>query len=397
MHFARELSLPWSRFQIALDGGLMARLERVLIVGAGMAGLSLAIALRRQGLDPEMVERQAGWPMQGAGIYLVGNAMRALRFLGVADDVRDRGSVIRTQAFMTDRGQKIAEIDTERVWASCGPCVGVRRSDLQEALVKGLGTPYLRFSTTVDALEQGEEEVAVRFSDGSDRVYDLVVGADGIRSSIRQHLFADSNPRFCGQVAWRFLVRCPPVITGWTLFSGRRGAFLFIPVGGGHAYCYADAAGAEAIQDPVEGRVERLRSRFAGYSSPVPEALAELTSPDQIHFGAIEEILQEPCAKGRVLLIGDSAHATSPNMASGAAMAFEDSLVLSRLVGSERGVGQLIHEYSGQRAARVRWVHEKSHDRDRIRNLPPVIRDPLMRYFGDRVYRAHYGPLLADI
>ena len=375
----------------------MARVERVLIVGAGLAGLSLAIAMRRQGVDPEIVERQATWPMQGAGIYLVGNAMRSLRVLGVADDVRGRGSVIRTQSFMTDRGRRLAEIDTGSVWASCGPCVGVRRSDLQEALIGALRTPPLRFSTVVETLELGEEEVAVRFSDGSEGVYDLVVGADGIRSSIRQHVFGDSTPRFCGQVAWRFLVRCPPSITGWTLFSGRRGAFLFIPVGSDHAYCYADAAVTGPVDDPIEGRVERLRSRFAGYASPVPEALAELTSPDQIHFGAIEEILQEPWAKGRVLLIGDAAHATSPNMASGAAMAFEDSLVLSKLIGSDRGIEQVIHEYSNQRAARVRWVHEKSHLRDRIRSLPTVLRNLLMSYFGDRIYRANYEPLLAEI
>jgi len=375
----------------------MVGLERVLIVGAGMAGLSLAIALRRQGINPEIVERQATWPTHGAGIYLVGNAMRSLRFLGVADDVLGKGSVIRTQTLMNDRGRKLAEIDTGNVWASCGPCVGVRRSDLQEALVKELGTANLRFSTTVDTLKQREEAVAVRFSDGTERDYDLVVGADGVRSSIRQQIFGESNPRFCGQVAWRFLARCPPSITGWTLFAGRHGAFLFIPVGGDQAYCYADAAVAEPMHDPIEGRVERLRSRFADYSSPVPEALAELKSPDQIHFGAIEEILQEPWATRNILLVGDSAHATSPNMASGAAMAFEDSLVLAKLIGSEREVGQVIDEYSNQRAARVRWVHEQTHRRDRIRSLPPVIRDLLTRYFAVRFYRANYGPLLAEI
>jgi len=375
----------------------MVGLERVLIVGAGMAGLSLAIALRRQGINPEIVERQATWPTHGAGIYLVGNAMRSLRFLGVADDVLGKGSVIRTQTLMNDRGRKLAEIDTGNVWASCGPCVGVRRSDLQEALVKELGTANLRFSTTVDTLKQREEAVAVRFSDGTERDYDLVVGADGVRSTIRQQIFGESNPRFCGQVAWRFLARCPPSITGWTLFAGRHGTFLFIPVGGDQAYCYADAAVAEPMHDPIEGRVERLRSRFADYSSPVPEALAELKSPDQIHFGAIEEILQEPWATRNILLVGDSAHATSPNMASGAAMAFEDSLVLAKLIGSEREVGQVIDEYSNQRAARVRWVHEQTHRRDRIRSLPPVIRDLLTRYFAVRFYRANYGPLLAEI
>jgi FAD-dependent urate hydroxylase len=375
----------------------MARTERILIVGAGMAGLLLAIALRRRGINPQILEQSPSWPVHGAGIYLVGNAMRALRSLGLAEDVLGRGSEIHTQTLLSARGRELAKIDTASVWACCGPCVGVRRGDLQEVLVRHLANADLRFSSTVEGLKQLEDGVVVRCSDGTERVYDLVVGADGVRSSIRQHLFGDSAPRFCGQVAWRFLVRCPPTITGWTVFGGRRGAFLFLPVGGDRAYCYADAMVPEAIDDPIEGRVDRLKIRFAGYPSPVPEALAELTSLHQIHFGAIEEVLQEPWSVPGVVLIGDAAHAVSPNMASGAAMAFEDSLVLARLIESGRGIGEVIGEYTRQRTARVRWVHEQTHSRDRIRKLPPLIRDPLTWLFADRVYRAHYTPLIVEV
>lgn len=375
----------------------MPKVERVLIVGAGLAGLSLAIALRRHGVNPEIVERQPAWPPHGAGIYLVGNAMRALRSLNLADQVLRQGSVIRTQTLLNHRGRKLATIDTETVWASCGPCVCVRRADLQRILFEALGAAHLRFSTTVVALEQRGEVVAVQFSDGTEVPYELVVGADGVHSSIRKLTFGDSPPRYCGQVGWRFLVQCPPSVTGWTLLAGRRGVFLFIPVGGGQAYCYADAVVSEPLSDPVDGRLERLRSRFAGYASPVPEALAERKSPEQVHFGVIEDILQEPWAAGSVLLIGDAAHATSPNMASGAAMAFEDSLVLSKLIASGRGVAQVIAEYTAQRVTRVRWVREQTHRRDKIRNLPPFIRDLMTRFFANSVYRANYEPLTAEL
>jgi 2-polyprenyl-6-methoxyphenol hydroxylase-like FAD-dependent oxidoreductase len=129
----------------------------------------------------------------------------------------------------------------------------------------------------------------------------------------------------------------------------------------------------------------------------VPEALAGLKSPDQVHFGAIEDVLQEPLAVGRVLLIGDAAHATSPNMASGAALAFEDSLVLSKLIVSDRDVAQVINEYSSQRATRVRWVHKQTRRRDQIRNLPPLIRDLMTRYLANSVYRTSYQPLIAEL
>lgn len=373
------------------------RIERVLIVGAGMAGLTLAISLRRQGLNPDIVERQPAWPVHGAGIYLVGNAMRALGSLHLANEVLQNGSAIRTQTLLDARGRQLAVIDTESVWAKCGPCVGIRRASLQSILVKALGDAEVRFGTSVNAVAQQQDCAAVKFSNGSELAYDLVVGADGVRSSIRSHLFGKVQPRFCGQVGWRFLVRCPPSITGWTLFAGYRGVFLFIPVGGGQAYCYADAAVDKPFDDPMEGRLERLRSRFASYAGPVPEALADLQSSEQIHFGAIEDILQEPCGAGSSLLIGDAAHATSPNMASGAAMAFEDALVLSNLIVSGREVAQVQSDYTAQRLSRVHWVHEQTHRRDRIRSLPTFVRDLMTRLLANKVYRANYAPLVEEL
>jgi 2-polyprenyl-6-methoxyphenol hydroxylase-like FAD-dependent oxidoreductase len=102
----------------------MPRIERILIVGAGLAGLSLAIALKRHGLIPDIVERHPAWPVHGAGIYLVGNAMRALQSLDLADDVLHRGTHIRKQALLTDRGRRLATIDTESVWRNCGRVLG---------------------------------------------------------------------------------------------------------------------------------------------------------------------------------------------------------------------------------------------------------------------------------
>lgn len=372
------------------------KIERILIVGAGMAGLTLAISLRRQGLNPDIVERQPGWPTHGAGIYLVGNAMRVLGSLQLANEVLQNGSTIRTQTLLNAAGQQLAVIDTESVWAKCGPCVGIRRASLQNILVKALGGAGVRFGTSVTALAQQQDSAAVKLSDGSENVYDLVVGADGVRSSIRSHLFGNVQPRFCRQVGWRFLVSCPASITGWTLFAGHRGVFLIIPVGGGQAYCYADAAVDKPLEDPLEGRLERLRSRFASYASPVPESLAELQSSEQVHYGAIEDILQEPWSAGSTLLIGDAAHATSPNMASGAAMAFEDALVLSNLVVSGRTVAQTLSDYTTQRLNRVRWVHEQTHRRDRIRDLPPFVRDLMARLLANKVYKANYAPLVEE-
>jgi len=178
---------------------------------------------------------------------------------------------------------------------------------------------------------------------------------------------------------------------------GRGQAFLILPVGNGLAYCYSDITVPEAIEDPLEGRLERLRSRFKEFASPVQEALAHLTSSEQIHVGAIEDILQEPWGSGNVLLVGDAAHGTSPNMASGAAMAFEDALVLSKLIASGDSASQIISDYTDERSGRIRWLHEQTRGRDKVRNLPPLVRNLMTRFLANAFYRKNYGPFLAEL
>jgi len=376
---------------------MTSQVKRVLIVGAGIAGLTLAISLKRQGVTFDIVERQPTWPTHGAGIYLLGNAIRALGSLGLAEEVKRNGTPILSQTILTDRGRKVATIDTASVWGNCGPCIGIRRADLQATLVKALGDSEVRFSSTVEAISQKDQAATVDFNDGTRRDYDLVVGADGIRSSVRSLIFGNTQPRFCGQVGWRFIVKCPPSVDGWTLFMGRGQAFLIIPVGNGLAYCYSDITVPVAIEDPLEGRMDRLRSRFKEFASPVQEALAQITSSEQIHFGAIEDILQEPWGSGNVLLVGDAAHGTSPNMASGAAMAFEDVLVLSRLIATGANTAQVISKYTVERSGRIRWLHEQTHGRDKVRNLPPLVRNLMTRFLANAVYRKNYGPFLAEL
>ncbi len=377
--------------------------KRILIVGAGLGGLALAIALRQRGMQADLIERHAAWPSHGAGIYLLGNAMRCLRQLGVADEVVQAGVLLPTQTLFNHRGKKLVEIDLPAYWHTCGQCVGIRRARLQQILQQALtqqGQSEPRFATTVRSVRQLQNSVSVELSDASENEYDVLIGADGIRSSIRQLVFGEgkeSQPRFCGQICWRFMVPCPATITGWTAFLGKGGAFLLIPVGAGLAYCYADAVTAQASTDPVENRLQRLRERFAHYAAPVPQLLAQVQNDADLHFAQIEEVWQEPWHKGQVVLIGDAAHATSPNMASGAAMAFEDALVLAEMLASERPVAQALHDFAARRMARTRWVQQQSHQRDGARKLPPLLRDLVMRLAGKRAYAANYRPLLAEI
>lgn len=371
--------------------------KRVLIVGAGLAGLSLAIALRRRGLSADIVERTDAWVETGTGLYLVGIGTRALAALGLAEVALRKGCINRTQTFRNDRGALLAELDVDAYWASCGPCLGIEHTVLHRLLVEQLAGLQVRFGVTVEVLQQQEDadRVSVHFTDGSAGTYDLVVGADGIRSCVRRLEFGASTARFRGQVGWRFLARCPAGINGWTVFLGSGSAFLLLPIGSDRVYCYADRVCPRPITDPPADRVERLRERFHDFPGPVHEVLAQIDSPEQLHFAAIEDVMGTPHGRGRVLLIGDAAHAMSPNMACGAAMAFEDALVLADIIAQADDASGIAPEFMRRRSARIDWIRRQTDRRDRVRDLPSALRDIFVRLLADRTYRANYRPLLA--
>ncbi len=364
-----------------------------LIVGAGIAGLALAAALRQRGMVADVIERAPVPTVSGAGLYIVGAGTHALRALGVAEAALRDHQVIDTQTFLNHRGARLAEVNVDRFWSGCGPCIGVARTVVHQALAERAAV-QTRFGTVLQSLQQEAGHVAVRFSDGTAAAYDVVVGADGIRSSVRQLAGGTAAPRFRGQTGWRFLAKCPQQISGWTVFLGVARAFLIVPIGGGRAYCYADRGSAGVIDDTREGRLERLQRMFEDFAEPVHAALASVESPDAIHCAPIEDVAHEPLGHGRVVLIGDAAHAMSPNMACGVAMALEDALVLADILHRNADTSRIAAEFLRRRGARIERVRLQTDQRDRMRGLPSFVRDLSLRLFASRMYRNNYRPLL---
>jgi 2-polyprenyl-6-methoxyphenol hydroxylase-like FAD-dependent oxidoreductase len=184
-----------------------------------------------------------------------------------------------------------------------------------------------------------------------------------------------------------------PAITTWTVMLGRGRAFLVVPIGQGRLYCYADV-NSPGREDPTDGVVHRLIELFGDFHEPVAGILRRLSPSEPPYFAPIDEVTLQSWVKGRVVLIGDAAHATSPNMAQGAAMAMEDALVLAEVLASGQPVAACLTEFEARRAPRVRWVREQTHRRDRTRNLPPRIRDCVLRIAGKHIFKANSRPLV---
>jgi FAD-dependent urate hydroxylase len=363
---------------------------RVLILGAGLAGLALARALRQVGITAEVIERQAGWEAGGTGIYLPANGVRALGALGLRDTVAAVGVRIARQRLLTHRGRLLAEIDLSDLWGDAGPCLALPRAELHRILRKGVP---LRLGATIAALEQVGGRVRVAFEGGARSDYDLVVGADGLRSTVRRLAVDGGAAVPVGQRSWRFLAPRPRGADTWSAMLGRDATFLTIPIGQGTTYCYADVG---SPGPPAGDPVAALRERFAGFAAPVPELLEGLAAAE-VHAAPIEQVGAERWGRGAVALIGDAAHGMSPNMAEGASLAFEDALELAACLRDAGSVAAALADFAARRAPRTSWVRARTHRRDRTRGLPPAVRNLVLRNLGNRIFRTDYRPLLAPV
>jgi 2-polyprenyl-6-methoxyphenol hydroxylase-like FAD-dependent oxidoreductase len=372
----------------------MADAGRILIVGGGIAGLSLAIALRRAGASPELVERSPAWSAVGAGIVLHGNAVRALRALGVGEAIDAAAAPLPRWGFFDQHGGQLSETDLADLWRDVGPCLAITRIRLQEILLAAAAGVPCRLGVALTGLTQHGPQVSVTFADGSAGKYDLIVGADGINSTVRRLAISPVPPRYADTVIWRSVIPARPAgVDHMMLFIGERSVVGLVPVEDGKTYGFATLAG-ERFDDPAAGRLERLRQRFGDFGGPVPAYLAALGRDDQIHFGPVEWVELGCWHSGRAVLIGDAAHAAPPHLAEGGAMAIEDALVLAQLLDNADTIEDSLDRYQARRWPRVQWVQQQSRLTAKSGLRPLAARDAGLREHGDQILRDRYQPLI---
>jgi FAD-dependent urate hydroxylase len=372
----------------------MAVVERVLVVGGGIAGLTVSTALHQEGFTVELVERNPVWHVVGAGFLVHANGMRILHALGLGEAIQQAGTVIRRWRFCDQQGQVLSETDLEALWSDAGPCIGIERIKLQRVLLSGAAAVPCRLGTSLVSLSQDANRVSVGFSDGSAGEYDLVVGADGISSTVRELTLGTVSPADLGAMNWRSVAPIRPGgITALQILLGDGCFFGFCPVGEGRTYGFGYVMHPR-FRDPLEGRLARLRHRFAGFGSLVQEYLASLERDEQVHCSAMEWVDVEEWYRGRVLLIGDAAHASSPLMGQGGCMAMEDARVFAELLRSAATVESALSSYVSRRKARVQWVQQQSMATAESLLMPSAIRDPVLRDRGDQMTQARFRPLI---
>ncbi|HET6391976.1 MAG TPA: FAD-dependent monooxygenase [Blastococcus sp.] len=341
--------------------------RRVLVVGGGTAGSVATLALRRHGVDVVLAEKQTGFSNVGHGITLQGNALRALQEVGVADQVIAAGYPWDRVRFRAADGSLIQEMPMPPLGGEdLPPGMGSMRFRLQQVLaaaVQGSGAD-VRLGVGVQEIDDDGSDagVAVTFSDGSQDRFDLVVGADGAHSTVRRLIGIEDEPEPVGMAIFRMEGPRPEAMTCSELYyGGPRYKAGYTPTGEDRMYAYVidvDRRLEEYGDRPLH---EVMAERSQGYGGLWDEIRASMGPDTLIDYRSLDALrIDGPWYRGRVLLIGDAAHACPPMLAQGAAMAAEDGAVLGRLVGDGHAVEKVLELFMERRGERARMVVDNS-------------------------------------
>lgn len=343
--------------------------RRVLVSGAGIAGLTLACALRRKGIAVDVLERKPTIGDEGGiGLTLVGNALRALDGIGLAHPLLAIGMPADHIDLATPDGRLVGQSSTRGPWGDGNPghC-SIARPGMHGVLAQAArdAGASLRAGVAIAHAVADAEGVDVTLSDGGRARYALIVAAEGLHSATRQRLFPGVAPAHSGQACWRARVPRPAdQQTTQIHFGGRYGVVGICPISPTDAYLYlVETAQAHHREDPLELH-RTLHERLDGhYGGRVADLLPTLTDPAQVVYSPLPVLLvPRPWHIGRTVLIGDAAHANPPVLAQGAAMGIEDAVVLAEELGRDDDWDRALEHFAERRFERVRMVVETSRD-----------------------------------
>lgn len=358
---------------------------KVTIIGAGIGGLTLAIALQKKGIEVEIFEAASAFGKIGAGIVLAINAMQIYERLGLAQELKIRGNCLKEMAITNANlnvmaGNELASFEEKYNLNN----IAIHRATLHEILLSELQHVPLYLNKKLKRLEEGVEGIKLEFLDGSTRKADLVVGADGIHSGVRQSIFPQAKERFSKQMCWRGVLPFKlekgmdfTMREAWG--AGRR--FGIVPIENNQVYWFACASyQKDAKKEFQETNLSQLFSKF----DPIVSQLIEATPSDKINEAELSDLeILKNWHKGKVCLMGDAAHATTPNMGQGANQAIESAWVLADCLAKETDHKAAFEAYQNIRQAKATQIVKISWQIGKMAHL----KNPILTVFRNAMMR----------
>lgn len=352
----------------------MAQQKKFILIGGGIAGLTTAIALRSQGFEVEVYEAAPQLKEAGAGLGVGANAWRAMRWLGLEEQLLQHSMVLSGAHLVDVKGRLIARTDSSKTDTRNAPDnMTIHRAELLHILADSLPMSVVQTDKRcVSYTQRADGGVLVHFQDGSTAEGDGLIAADGIRSAIRQLLLPNAKPRYAGYTCWRAVVEVPD---GWVepvfmAIWGRKGRFGYAPLPDNRVYWFVVINSIADNPAYTYFGTRDLIERFADYPPTVIKLMERTDDAVVLHNDIYDLQPLDRFAYGSVVLVGDAAHATTPNLAQGAAQAMEDAVVLAKcLAEGSPTVEQAFRRFEQLRLGRTRRVVELSRRLGRVAQL----------------------------
>lgn len=375
---------------------------RILVVGGGIAGLTLTGLLQQRGFKPTLVEQIPEYGTVGYVIVLWPSGSRILKGLGVYRSLLDVGLQFTTYNVSDERGQMLHSYSVQNVTEKYGPMLSTYRPDLINVIKEAVDPDSIRMSTTVDKIDQTNDEVYVTFSDGTEETYDLVVGCDGVRSKTRDLVFGDVPLSYSGMTGWSFWVKPNIAKTLQIAEYWGTGKFFGIWPTKGRLSVFTSIRDNVQEPDPVESRIDRIQENFKNFGGLVPAILEGLNDPNKIFHGYYNDLRMKKWHKGRVVLVGDAAHAILPTAGGGVSMAMESAAVLVDELcrADSKYIEQAFESYITRRRSRVDKIQNQSRMMSKFafadNRLVSSIRDFLMRFYSNKLHVRYWDSMLKE-
>ncbi|MGB3796228.1 MAG: FAD-dependent oxidoreductase [Alteraurantiacibacter sp.] len=350
----------------------------ILIIGGGIGGLTSAIALRRNGHTVTVIERDPDWSVYGVGIIQQANVIRAMKELDLVDDYMAAGVPFNKVAIHAPDGSLVAEVPMPQLVKGYPTSMGIARPALHKILgdrTVACGAE-VRLGVTATRIEDRDDGVDVTFSDGSEGRYDIVVGADGVYSQTREMIMpAAEGPEFTGQAVWRYNFPRPDDLDALHAYNGPIGAGL-VPINEDLMYLYLTTPEPDKPRYADDKLAETMREKMRSHTAQAIREMADaVTDNEGVVYRPLEGMmLRGDWHNGRVVLLGDAVHATTPHLGQGAGLAIEGSIVLADEIAKNDTPEAAFKAYRDRRFERCCYIVDKSLEicRGQLGKGPPV-------------------------